>query len=126
MNIVTSFLISLATFIALDVTWLGVLMKDFYTKAIPATRTQPLVWLGIIVWVLIVFGIYYFALPLSTNWSNALLNGALYGFLLYSVYELTNYIYLASWPLSVVLIDIAWGSILCAVISVLSFVLQKK
>lgn len=126
MNVIASFIVSFLAFVALDAAWLGFLMKDFYTKSIPAAKAQPIIWLGLVVWLLIVFGIYYFVLPLSTSRGSAIVNGTLYGFVLYSVYELTNYIYLANWPLSVVMVDIAWGSFACAITSLLSYVVHKN
>jgi len=46
--------------------------------------------------------------------SSALLWGAFYGIVVYTVYDMTNYSLLRDWPLRVALIDICWGGLLNA------------
>jgi uncharacterized membrane protein len=46
---------------------------------------------------------------------SALLWGALYGVVVYTVYDMTNYSLVRDWPLRVALIDICWGGLLNAV-----------
>jgi uncharacterized membrane protein len=41
--------------------------------------------------------------------ANAVLNGALLGMICYATYDLTNQATLKHWPVSLTLIDIAWG-----------------
>lgn len=41
--------------------------------------------------------------------ANAVLNGALLGLVAYAAYDLTNQATLRTWPVSITLIDIAWG-----------------
>ena len=45
----------------------------------------------------------------------ALLNGAILGFVAYGTYEFTNYATLRGWSPSQVALDLAWGTILTAV-----------
>ena len=45
----------------------------------------------------------------------ALVNGAILGFVAYGTYEFTNYATLRGWSLSQVALDLAWGTILTAV-----------
>jgi uncharacterized membrane protein len=42
----------------------------------------------------------------------AVLYGALFGFFTYATYDMTNLATLKDWPLSIVVVDILWGSIL--------------
>lgn len=44
------------------------------------------------------------------GWSHALIYGALFGFITYGTYDLTNFATLKKWPLNVTLADIVWGT----------------
>ena len=52
------------------------------------------------------------------NWTRALINGAVLGFVCYATYDLTNQATLQNWSMKLTLIDLAWGTVLtgtCAV-----------
>ncbi len=111
------FIISYPIYIILDFVWFGILMRDtykFYLEPIARmqngnmTINKPI---GFIVWALIVLGAIIFVLPRATHTGlmNSFLWGAAYGLLIYGVYDLTNFAVLARWPLTITLIDIAWG-----------------
>jgi len=42
--------------------------------------------------------------------------GALFGFFTYATYDLTNLATLRNWPIAVVFVDIAWGTLLCILV----------
>jgi uncharacterized membrane protein len=52
-----------------------------------------------------------------TSLVNAMVLGGLYGFFTYATYELTNYALIRNWPAALVPVDIAWGVILCTIVS---------
>ena len=56
----------------------------------------------------------------------ALLLGALFGFVTYSTYDLTNLATLKGWPLLVTIVDLAWGSALGALVSVVTYAIAGK
>ena len=56
----------------------------------------------------------------------ALLFGALFGFITYATYDLTNLATLKDWPLLVTLVDLAWGAILAASVSVVTYLIAIK
>jgi uncharacterized membrane protein len=69
-------------------------------------------------WVVIVTGIQLFVLPrtpANSPWLNLFIWGAVFGVIVYAVYDLTNYAVMKNWPLTVTLVDIAWGGFLCAI-----------
>lgn len=110
-------LIGTVIIVLLDLLWLGLIMKGFYEQ-IPGRgdiRFIP----AVLVWLLISAGIVLFVLPHATGWLAALGWGALFGFILYAVYDLTNYAILAGWPVPVVIVDILWGCVLCGATSAL-------
>jgi uncharacterized membrane protein len=57
--------------------------------------------------------------------SSALLLGALFGFFAYATYDLTNLATLKGWPVSIVFIDISWGIVLTAIVSLSGYFIVK-
>jgi uncharacterized membrane protein len=49
----------------------------------------------------------------------------LFGFFTYSTYDLTNLATLRDWPLSVTIVDIAWGMVLTGAVSAVGFFIVK-
>ena len=106
---------------ALDYVWLGVFASKLYKRELgPLLRMsgnemQPIVWAAVAVYLAIPLGILLFVLP-RVNADNligsALFWGALYGIVVYTVYDMTNYSLVRDWPLRVSLIDICWGGLL--------------
>ena len=51
--------------------------------------------------------------------------GALFGFFTYATYDLTNLATLKNWPIQIVFIDIAWGAVLTAAVSISGYYIVK-
>src|SRR5512134_3834252 len=107
-------------FMVLDGLWLGVLMKTFYREQLaPIVRLAdggiaPNWPAALVVYVLLGAGIALFVIPrASTVWSAAGY-GALFGLVVYGVYDFTNYSTLRQWPFVLVLVDVAWGIVASA------------
>ena len=65
-------------------------------------------------WALLSAGLVVFVLPRAgQSLPAAALFGALFGFLVYGVYDATNMAVLRGWPLSVAVVDVCWGALLC-------------
>lgn len=114
-------------FIVIDLFWLGFLMRDFYaaklgTQLRTANGGMAPHWpSALLVWLLLVLGLYIFVLPKATTLFSAGLYGALFGFIVYGVYDLSNFATLAYWPLVVVFADIAWGAVINALVAMFMF-----
>ena len=77
-------------------------------------------------WALIVIGIMVFVLPQAGGvWWKSLLFGAFFGFVVYGVYDLTNYAVLKDFPGIMVVVDMAWGATICGVCSLILSKLTK-
>jgi uncharacterized membrane protein len=93
------FAILLLIFLLIDLLWLGVVMKEFYSQQLgdlarrEGTSLSPRWGAAILVYLLIPGGIVLFVRPLlganSTTWQ-AFGSGAVFGLILYGVYDLTN------------------------------------
>jgi len=120
------FAIVLPIFLLMDLVWLGVVMKGFYSHELgEMARRQgealaPRWGAAILVYLLIPGGIVLFVRPLLGANATSLQAfgwGALFGLVLYGVYDLTNLAVLDKWTLRMTLADIAWGCVLCGTIS---------
>ena len=60
------------------------------------------------------------------SWVHALLFGALFGLITYATYDLTNLATLNNWPVLVTIVDLIWGTVLSASISVITYLIANK
>lgn len=128
------YLLVLLIFLAIDLTWLGVLMAKFYKAELgPLARRSgeamaPVWWAAFLVYILIPLGIMLFVVPRVSPENlaaSALGWGFLYGVILYGVYDLTNYSLIDRWPWRMTLVDMAWGGFICAVTSYVAVILDR-
>ncbi len=128
---ITRVVTAAAVFGVLDFVWLGLVMSGFYrTQLAPIARTAdgalaPL-WLpAVLVYVLLAVGIAEFVVLRAATLREAVGLGALFGVIVYGVYDLTNYATLTSWPLAVTLVDIAWGAFICGTTAAVTFTVVR-
>ena len=128
-SIIFSYLLTFAVFLIIDMLWLGVIAKNIYQKYLGNFLTDSVNWTAAFIFYFIfVAGISIFAIYPSVNKGsviNAILMGTLFGFFTYATYDLTNLATLKGWPLPIVIIDIIWGSVLSAVVSLSGFYIVK-
>ncbi len=111
-------------FVVLDGVWLGVLMKNFYREQLaPIVRLAdggmaPNWPAAFVVYVLLGTGIALFVIPRAPTVSSAAAFGALFGLVVYGVYDFTNYSTLRQWPFVLTMVDTAWGALASAAAAV--------
>lgn len=120
-------------FVVLDGLWLGLVMASFYQREFQglgrfgADGSFAPIWAAVIpVYILLGAGVALFAVPRAHSLASAAMWGALFGLVVYGVYDLTNYATLAQWPLIVTVADIGWGIVACALTAVAIFALQSR
>ena len=107
-------------FMVLDGIWLGLLMKNFYRDQLaPIARLAdggfaPNWPAAAVVYALLGTGIAVFVIPRASTVSLAAAYGALFGLVVYGVYDFTNYSTLRQWPLALTLADVTWGAVASA------------
>ena len=123
---VIAYLSTAALFLAVDFVWLSIMANGFYRNRIPdVIGTQANYPAAIAFYLIFVAGIVIFAVsPALENgrWTTALVYGALFGFMAYATYDLTNQATLKQWSTMVTIVDMGWGtfaSALCATLSLL-------
>ena len=108
-------------FMVLDGVWLGLLMKNFYRDQLaPIVRLAdggiaPNLPAALVVYALLGTGIALFVIPRASTVPSAAGYGALFGLVVYGVYDFTNYSTLRQWPFVLALADAAWGAAASAV-----------
>ena len=112
--------------VLIDSFWLNVVSKDFFTKQLGSLLGPVFnIWFGLVAWLLLTFGIYYFVIPKSESYGDALLNGSIFGLVVYGAYDFTN-LAILNWSLLASVVDIFWGGVLCAVVSLIGLFLSVK
>lgn len=107
--------IGMLAFMVADGLWLGLLMTNFYRDQMaPIARLTnggftPNWPAALVVYVMLGLGIAAFVVPRSTGLASAAATGALFGLVVYGVYDFTNYSTLRQWPLLLAVVDLAWG-----------------
>jgi uncharacterized membrane protein len=76
--------------------------------------------------VIFIFGLVYFAVAPAVDAQSLSLgvrNGALFGFLCYATYDLTNLATIKNWPIKITIIDLIWGTFIGTISTVLGYLL---
>lgn len=119
--------IALPVFFAIDMVWLGVISKSFYAKHLGFLMKSDINWIAaVIFYLLFIAGLVFFVISPAiekNSWIYACLCGAFFGLVTYATYDLTNLATVRDWPLIVTLVDLAWGMVLSASVSVVTFVI---
>ncbi len=117
--------ITLTVFMVIDLIWLGFIVKDLYSKYLGYLMSDKVNWLAALVFYLIfIGGVCYFVLYpslLDQNITNLLIRAALFGFITYATYDLTNLATIKDWPINITIIDLIWGTTLSTSVSVISY-----
>lgn len=82
----------------------------------------------IAVYIVLAIGITYFVIqpnPDASLFQIALI-GALLGFVVYGVYDFTNYAVIANYSLKMLVVDVIWGMVLCGVVTVIVKMISIK
>ncbi len=106
-------------FLVIDAIWLGLVATSFYRRQLgPLMLDQPKLAIAAVFYLIYALAILVLAsMPAARAASpvQALLLGAILGFAAYGTYDITNMATLKSWPVTMSLVDMAWGTFLTAV-----------
>lgn len=115
MNYLLAYVSSVILFATIDITWLMTMGARLYKQTLgdillPNVNIAP----AMAFYLIYPAGLTYFAVMPSLrsgSSSDALLNGAMFGFFAYATYELTNYATLRNWTFEITVVDITYGAI---------------
>lgn len=114
--------------IAIDYIWIGILMKNFYVMELGnMARIKNGIFTPNIVAVLFVYIAIFalvsiFLLPQISGLGiiKSALIALVFGLGIYAVYDFTNLAVLSSWSLRFVFVDVLWGGVLMAIVTVIT------
>ncbi len=124
-----AYLVVLVILCALDFVWLGLVTNKVYKKEFGDLARKkgdyfdPIWPVAILIYLIMAFGIVYFIIPKIIDIPlglSSFIPGAILGFIIFSVYDLTNLTLLKNWSTKITILDIAWGTFTVSVSSVLA------
>ena len=122
--------VAVVIFLIIDLIWLGVVARSFYQTQIGHLMRPTVNWAAAAAfYLLFVLGIVVLSvMPAIERQSltHAIILGGLLGLVTYAAYDLTNLATLEGFPLKVALVDLVWGTVLCATVSTMTFLISKR
>lgn len=104
--------------------------KNFYNEKLGYIMSKnPNLLAALIFYLIFIAGLIVFVITPALDkkmWLNALLYGAFFGLVTYATYDLTNLATIKNWPLIITIIDLIWGTVLSASVSVITYFLALK
>jgi len=129
-NFFKLYAIAVVVFFIIDLTWLGVVARSFYQAQLGHLLRTNVNWAAAIVfYAIFVVGIIVLAVwPAVDRQSlgHAVVLGALLGLVTYAAYDLTNLATLDGFPFKVVVVDMVWGTVLCAAVSGITYLASTR
>jgi len=129
-----NFAVALPVFILIDFAWIGVIAKRFYLGELGGLarmrngKFAPNLVAGFAAWAVIAAGVVLLAVPRLTPESDittVLGWGAIYGFVGYAMYDLTNLATVRDYSIKLTAVDIAWGTVLSATVTLIVWLVAK-
>ena len=125
-----SYLLTIPVLVILDLLWVGYVMKDFYRGHLGHLHApQTNVIAVVLFYIAFSLGLYYFAVYQGLSRQSlfiAVFSGFLFGAAAYATYDLTNMATLKDWPFLVVVVDVAWGAVLSAIVAGIGFFIGQE
>lgn len=115
----------LAIFLAIDSLWLLVVAPGFYATHLGWLMSKsPNLLAALAFYLLYVVGIIMLPLARAVqeqSYASAIRFGGVFGLCAYATYDLTNMATIDNWPAIVTFVDLAWGTILTALTTVIAY-----
>ena len=127
---VKALVLSVIFFLVLDALFIGAFMKDWQSLLlrVQGEKMEVRMLSAFAVYVIMVLAWVYFVYrPFLVHKSvgEAVKTGAILGFCIYGVFELTNFAIIKKWDMKFVLMDTFWGATLYALVSYFTLSLLK-
>ena len=117
-------------FLIIDVIWLSITVKSIYRPALGILlNDKPVMWAAVLFYLIYVISLAMLVLRptlVSQSVFDAFWMGAIFGFVTYGTYNLTNMATIKDWSVQIVFIDLVWGSILTSFSAAASVYITKN
>jgi uncharacterized membrane protein len=126
---VTQYVVAACVFVVVDGIWLGVVAAQLYDDRLgDLLAEEPRVGAAVAFYALYVAGLVHFVVQPAVaagSARRAWLVGGFFGLVTYATWGLTNWAVLADWPASLVPVDLAWGTVLAATVSGVTYAVAR-
>lgn len=123
------YIIAFVIFLIIDAIWLGLVAPKFYKSQIGHLMSdKPNFIAALIFYLLFIVGVVYFVVNPAVeaqSVTKVLIAGALFGFMTYATYDLTNLATLKDWPIVVTIVDLVWGTSLSTLIGLFTYLIYN-
>lgn len=124
------YLIVFGIFLIIDLIWLNLIAKNLYQKEIGSLLLKnPNLIPALIFYLLFIVALLILVLIPGINsytLTKTLLLGAVFGFITYATYDLTNLATLDGWSIKMTIIDLIWGTSVTTLITFLGYIIGSK
>ncbi len=108
-----TYIVVLVTLLVIDLPWLGFVAQPLYAKGIGHLMASQFNLAAAVAFYLIyAAGLVVFAVLGASGVRQAAVRGAVFGFVAYATYDLTNLATLREWPAWLAVMDMVWGAVL--------------
>jgi uncharacterized membrane protein len=125
MKLLYTLILTVPCIAAIDLVWLGFFAKQFYQSQMSPIVTIEFNWLYVaLFYICYIIGLTIFVLKPgieAQSLSKTLTLAALFGFFCYMTYDLTNMATIKNWPLSLAVVDMAWGVVITTVTAYIAY-----
>lgn len=133
LEVVKRVVVAGVVFGVLDYLWLGVFMRTFYRTRLESLLSTGSMQAGVhwvpafIAYFLLAVGMVMFVVPRASRFLlSSFVWGAMFGLVVYGVYNGTNVALMRQWPVILALVDTAWGVVLCGVVCVVTTAFSSR
>lgn len=124
MNYLKMYGIAFVIFLVIDAIWLFSASNLYKNEIGHLMSKNPNFIAALIFYLVFLVGLVYFVINPAIESKDVLkllISAALFGFITYATYDLTNLATLDSWPLKITIIDLIWGTSLSVIVSYLTY-----
>jgi len=118
------YLITFLAFLTIDSLWLGLVAPSFYRSQMGYIMAEtPNFFAAGLFYLVFVFGMVVFIVEPGVREGTLMQSvsrGALFGLVTYATYDLTNLATLEGWPVLLTVVDLTWGAVLSAAVTLVS------
>lgn len=130
MTFIKRYAITFLLFLVLDSVWLGVISPRFYKAHIGSLLADPPLWgAALLFYLVFIAGLVFFAVSpglRDASRARAAARGGFFGLVTYATFDLTNQAVIAGWPWIVTIVDLVWGSFICAATTLVSVLVCRR
>ncbi|MCF7794877.1 DUF2177 family protein [Patescibacteria group bacterium] len=120
--LISSYLFTLVVVFILDMLRIEYVAQKIYKKYLANILKDNIRWLpAVLFYIVFTLSLFVCIVTLTSSWLLALQFGLLFGFIIYSLYSLSNLSFIKDWNYKILFLDILWGTILGGVSGVVAY-----